>query len=63
MKVTDLFESEAITPKITWRTNGDGSTTVRIEYRPDKVYVHSNKKREALEKIVKDRYGPKTFAD
>jgi hypothetical protein len=62
MKWSQLSEAgDPITPKITWKTNGDKSFTVRIEYTPEKVYVHTNKKREVLEQIVKDRYGPKTF--
>lgn len=50
-----------ITPKVQWRTNGDGSYTVRIEYTPEKVYVHTNKNLKLLQKLVADRYGPKTF--
>lgn len=63
MNLTDLFESgDPITPKITWKTNGDKSYTVRIEYAPDKVYVHTNKDHRALEKLVKERYGPRKFS-
>lgn len=64
MKLNELTEAqEPITPKVSWKENGDKSYTVRVEYRPDKVYVHTNKKREVLQAIVKDRYGPKTFTD
>ena len=61
MKLNEIF-GEPITPKITWRQLGDKSWTVRIEYDADHVYVHTNKKRDVLEKIVKDRYGPRSFA-
>lgn len=50
-----------LTPKITWRTNGDGSFTIRVEYAPDKVYVHTNKVRKVLEQLIKDRYGPRNY--
>lgn len=49
-------------PKITWRTNGDGSFTVRIEYGPDKVYVHTNKNRKVLQDLVAKRYAPRNWA-
>ena len=55
------LKEELITPNITWRVNGDKSHTVRVEYTPEKVFVHTNKQRSVLEKIVKDRYGPATF--
>jgi hypothetical protein len=60
MKITEI-QNPPITPNIKWRTNGDGSYTVRIEYTPDKVYVHTNKNLGVLKKLVADRYGPKTF--
>ena len=59
MKIEQLFEE--LDPIIKWKQNGDKSWTVRIQYGDDKVYVHTNKKRDALEKIVKERYGKKTF--
>lgn len=67
MKLVDLvfeetIEDNMVTPKITWRTNGDKSYTVRIDYGNDRVYVHTNKNRSALEAIVKDRYGPRHFS-
>lgn len=62
MKLNEILESEEpITPKVQYKQHSDGGWTVRVEYRPDKVYVHVNKSRSALEKIVKDRYGPKVF--
>ena len=63
MKINDIIveNNEPIVPKITWRTNGDKSYTVRIEYTPDKVFVHSNKNPEVLKKLIADRYGPKVF--
>lgn len=57
MKIDDLFEQEKPTPpEIKWRTNGDGSFTVRVDYGNDRVFVHTNKNRKVLEQIVKDRY-------
>lgn len=56
-----LAESDLITPTTTWRKVGDGSWVVRVDYGNDRVFVHTNRKREALEKIVKDRYGPRKF--
>lgn len=57
----DILESEdkLVTPEVKWKTNGDGSYTVRVDYGNDRVFVHTNKKREVLEKILKDRYGPR----
>lgn len=52
MKIIELLESN----KITYRENGDKSWTVRIETPEGKIYVHTNKKRSELEKIVKARY-------
>jgi hypothetical protein len=43
-------------PVITYRTNGDGSTTARIVLPNGNVEVHSNKNRRVLEKLVHDRY-------
>lgn len=50
-----------LTPKITYRTNGDKSFTVRIEYTPELVYVHTNFKLRVLQDLVKSRYGPRTY--
>jgi hypothetical protein len=61
MKLTEITESETITPTIKWKTNGDNSYTVRIEYTPDKIYVHTNKNAAVLKKLIADRYGPKNF--
>ena len=62
MKINELTENnEPITPSVKWKTNGDGSHTVRIEYTPEKVFVHTSKNLDALRKLVKDKYGPKTF--
>jgi hypothetical protein len=61
MKITDILNEDAITPTIKWRTNGDGSSTIRVQYTPDKVYIHTNKNPEVLQKLIADRYGPKTF--
>jgi len=52
---------EKITPKVTWRVNGDKSHTLRVDYGNDKVYVHSNKDKRVLEKMLRDRYGPAEF--
>lgn len=59
MRINEI--TEPITPNIKWRQNGDNSYTIRIEYAPDKVYVHTNKNPEVLKKLIADRYGPKTF--
>ena len=61
-RLSEAFSDE-ITPIYNWRQNGDGSWTVRIEYTPKHIFVYTNKKRQNLEKIVKERYGPKTFWD
>lgn len=61
MKSNEIIPDDAITPSIKWRTNGDGSYTVRIEYTPDKVFVHTNKNLKALQQLVAERYGPKKF--
>lgn len=61
MKIDELFEQEEVTPKITWKTNGDGSFTLRVDYGNDRVYVHTNKNRKVLEQMIKDRYGPRKF--
>lgn len=64
MKLDEVLSNkEPITPKIEYSRTGDGGWAVRVEYRPDKVYVHINKKLQILEKLVKDRYGPKVFVD
>lgn len=63
MRIDEVFGGELITPKVTWKTMSDGSNVVRIEYREDKVFVHTNKNRSVLEKLVKERYGPKRFAE
>jgi hypothetical protein len=49
-------------PTVTYREAGDGSWTVKVDYGNGKVFVHTNKKKAALEKLVSDRYGSKTFA-
>jgi hypothetical protein len=60
MKLIDIFESaEMITPSVKYKQNGDKSWNVVVEYTPERRYVHTNAKREALEKIVKDRYRPR----
>lgn len=71
MKLNEMFGDiggELITPTTTWKQLGDGSFIVRIEYTPDpssslekKVFVHTGKNRAYLEKLIKDRYGPKKF--
>lgn len=62
MRFKDLFvESEEIKPEIKYRQNGDKSWTVRVDYGNGKVYTHTNKKREPLEKLVKEKYGPRKF--
>lgn len=63
MKINDitLEDIKAIEPTIKWKKNGDNSYTIRIEYTPDKVYVHTNKNPDVLKKLIVDRYGPKTF--
>lgn len=62
MLVSDILnETELTSPKITWRINGDKSYTVRIEYSPEKVFVHTNKNKTVLQKIVNDRYKPAKF--
>lgn len=61
MKLSQLMESDPITPEIKYSERGDKSWSVRIDYGNGKVYVHSNKNKKALEKIVKERYGPKKF--
>ena len=60
--LTESASPNAVTPEVKYRQSGDGSWTVRVDYGNDRVYVHTNKKRDALEKIVKDRYGPRTFS-
>lgn len=54
MKVNTLLEQNENT-KITWRQNGDGSWTARIE-RDGRVFVHTNKNKATLEKLVNSRY-------
>lgn len=61
MKVAEVLNEVEMPKKekptsIKYRVNGDGSHSVRIEYSPEKVVVHSNKKKEALEKIVRERH-------
>lgn len=66
MKLSSILESydekKPITPTVKYRVNGDGSYTVRVDYGNGKVFVHSNKSKAALEKIVKEKYGPKVFS-
>ena len=61
MKLNEIQTGEMITPTTKWKTNGDGSYTIRVEYAPDKVYVHTNKNPEVLKKLIADRYGPRKF--
>lgn len=66
MKIIDVLESveahQPVTPEIKYRESGDKSWTVRIDYGNGRVYVHTNKDKRALEKIVRERYGPKVFS-
>lgn len=55
--------SELIAPKITWRQNGDMSWNVRVDYGNDRVFVHTNKNKKALEKLVNTRYKTRTFVE
>lgn len=57
----ELLESEEVTPEVKWRTNGDKSYTVRIDYGNDRVFVHTNKNLKVLQDLVKERYGTKKF--
>lgn len=56
-----LEQQKEVTPEIKWKTNGDGSFTIRVDYGNDRVYVHTNKDRKVLERMIKDRYGPRKF--
>lgn len=56
-----LEQQEEVTPEVKWKTNGDGSFTIRVDYGNDRVYVHTNKDRKVLERMIKDRYGPRKF--
>ena len=58
MDLKDIFEGEVEKPvSYKWRQNGDGSHTVRIEYKNGTVRVHTNKNKQVLVKLVKERYG------
>jgi hypothetical protein len=60
-RILTATQNELITPSVKYRQLGDGAWLVRIEYTPEHIFIHSNKKRQVLEKIVKDRYGPAKF--
>ena len=62
MKLQQLFtESEEVKPEVKYRQNGDKSWTVRVDYGNGKVYTHTNKRRQALVDLVKEKYGPRKF--
>lgn len=62
MKLADLTEDrKVITPVITWRQSGDKAWIIKVVYDEDHIYVHSNKNRKVLEKLIKDRFYPKYF--
>ncbi len=48
-------------PSITFRTNGDNSFTMKVDYGNGKVYVHTNKKLKALQDLITARYGARNF--
>lgn len=43
-------------PQVTYRVNGDGSWTVVVQFDDGRRFVHTNKKKVELEKIVNARY-------
>jgi hypothetical protein len=58
MKVLQLLEGNK-RPKITYRENGDGSWTARVETEGG-VTAFSRKKRADLEKFINGRYFSKS---
>lgn len=54
MKLITIVEGEQ--PTVTYKQLGDGSWSARIVAPSGKIYVHTNRDRRVLEKLVKERY-------
>ncbi len=55
MKLSAVSENSG-QPTVAYRQNGDGTYTVRVVAPNGKVFVHTNRDKRALEKIVRERY-------
>lgn len=49
--------AEKAEPSVKYHKHGDGSWTARVEYPDGRVFVHTNKDRGKLAKLISDRFG------
>lgn len=57
MKLTEIADPKSENkPTFKYHKHGDGSHTVRVEYPDGRVFVHTNKNINVLNKLIAGRY-------